>query len=367
MRQKENYSRYVVAGLVLTVAVLVSFQIYILREPQRIAAVSNQDKAIAVAAGQKLFKNNCALCHGDNGEGDRGPALNDKTFLTTTADDTIFSVTSSGIPGTEMPAWNQRHGGPLTDQNVTQLVTFLRSWQESAPDQRSLPPKGDSDRGKDIVATVCSICHGQDGLGTDRAPALNDPQHLNQFDDAWYRDTIAKGRPAKGMPTWGTVLSPQQISDLIALIDLWRVTAPTPSSAAGVTTTADLTSTLEIARPSNPGGPGAAIGLTGDIKAGEKVFVHNCQKCHGEQGVGNIANPGSTDGTIPPLGPIDETLIDKDLKVFATNLDLFIEHGSTPEGPSPKEKMPAWGDEQKLTPQQIADVVAYLIGLNLNK
>jgi mono/diheme cytochrome c family protein len=83
--------------------------------------------------------------------------------------------------------------------------------------------------------------------------------------------------------------------------------------------------------------------------------------------VGNIANPGSTDGTIPPLDPIDETLIDKDLKVFATNLDLFIEHGSTPEGPSPKEKMPAWGDEQKLTPQQIADVIAYLIRLNVSK
>ncbi len=45
MRPKENYSRYVVAGLVLTVAVLVSFQVYILREPQRIAAVSNEDKA----------------------------------------------------------------------------------------------------------------------------------------------------------------------------------------------------------------------------------------------------------------------------------------------------------------------------------
>ncbi len=110
-----------------------------------------------------------------------------------------------------------------------------------------------------------------------------------------------------------------------------------------------------------------AIGLTGDVNAGEQVFVDNCQKCHGEQGVGDVANPGSTDGTIPPLNPIDETMVDPDLKVFAYNIDLFIEHGSTPEGPNPKEKMPAWGDEKKLTPQQIADVIAYLISLNLAK
>ena len=59
------------------------------------------------SAGQKLFKDNCVTCHGANGEGDIGPALNDSTFLKTTADGTIFSVISSGIPGTQMPAWNQ--------------------------------------------------------------------------------------------------------------------------------------------------------------------------------------------------------------------------------------------------------------------
>ena len=47
-----------------------------------------------------------------------------------------------------------------------------------------------------------------------------------------------------------------------------------------------------------------------------------------------------------------------------TNLDLFLEHGSTPEGPNPKETMPAWGDTKKLTPQQIADVIAYVMSLN---
>jgi len=129
--------------------------------------------------------------------------------------------------------------------------------------------------------------------------------------------------------------------------------------------TAEATAAAEeIARPSNPGYPGPAVNLQGDAQAGTKVYVDNCQKCHGDQGEGGIANPGSDDGTIPELNPIDTTLIDQDLKVYAINLDFFLEHGSTPAGDNPKEVMPAWGDEKKLTPQQIADVIAYVISLN---
>lgn len=140
--------------------------------------------------------------------------------------------------------------------------------------------------------------------------------------------------------------------------------APTAGQAGGKSATEEAPAAEEVAQPSNPGGPGPAIGLTGDLKAGEKVYVDNCQKCHGEKGVGGIENPGSDDGTIPPLSPIDETMVSKDPKVFATNIDLFVEHGSKPEGDNPKEIMAAWGDDKKLTPQQIADVIAYVISLN---
>jgi mono/diheme cytochrome c family protein len=140
--------------------------------------------------------------------------------------------------------------------------------------------------------------------------------------------------------------------------------AATPVPPTPVPPTAEAGGPVEVARPSNPGGPGPAIGLTGDVTAGEKIFVDSCQKCHGEKGVGGVKNEGSDDGTIPELNPIDETMVDKDPKVFATNIDLFIEHGSTAAGPSPKEKMDSWGDSKKLTPQQIADVIAYIISLN---
>ena len=75
-------------------------------------------------------------------------------------------------------------------------------------------------------------------------------------------------------------------------------------------------------------------------------------------------NAGSSDGTVPSLNPIDSTIKSPDYKTFASNLDLFLEHGSTPEGVGPVFKMPAWGDLGALTPQQIADIIAYLISLN---
>jgi mono/diheme cytochrome c family protein len=120
----------------------------------------------------------------------------------------------------------------------------------------------------------------------------------------------------------------------------------------------------EIARPSNQGGPGEAINLTGDSTTGEQIFVDHCQVCHGPQGTDNVQNPGSDDGTVPPLNPIDSTLVSTDYKTFAYNLDLFLQNGSTPAGTNPTFTMPAWGAQGGLTQQQIADVVAYVISLN---
>jgi mono/diheme cytochrome c family protein len=120
----------------------------------------------------------------------------------------------------------------------------------------------------------------------------------------------------------------------------------------------------QVARPSNPGGPGPAVGLTGDPAMGGTIFATNCQVCHNAEGKGGNPNPGSADGTIPALNPIDPTLKSPDPQTFATNLDLFIEHGSTPEGNNPAFSMPAWGDSKQLTPQEIADVIAYVISLN---
>ncbi len=356
MRLKEDYTRHIAAAFVLTLAIIASFQFYVFREPARIAADKARDQANAVHEGQALYVAYCTVCHGKQGEGKIGPALDDKTFLAQTADNTLFSLISSGVPDTQMPAWNQSHGGPFTDEQVGQIVTFVRAWEPAAPDRRGAPPVGDPARGATLFANICYACHGLNGEGTDHAPALNVPARLKQFDDVWYQATITQGRPAQGMPTWGTVLSPQQVADLVALLGAWRegqLAVPATTSVVG-----------KIPRPSNRGAAGPAINLAGSVDAGAQVFATECEQCHGPEGKKGVRNPGAVDGKVPTLNPINPDLVDADARVFAYNLDLFLEHGSTPAGTNPKESEPAWGDEKKLTDQQIADVMAYVMSLN---
>jgi mono/diheme cytochrome c family protein len=239
---------------------------------------------------------------------------------------------------------------------------------------------GDANSGKQIFATNCQTCHNTEGKGgipnpgsTDgTVPPLNpiDPS-LISADAKTYATNIdlflEHGSTPEGvgptfsMPAWGDkkALNPQQIADVIAyVVSLNPVTNP------GATTAPTPLGGVDIARPSNPGGAGAAINLTGEVNSGKQIFASNCVTCHNTEGKGGIANPGSSDGTVPPLNPIDSTLISSDYKTYATNLDLFIEHGSTPEGPGPTFTMPPWGDKKTLTSQQIADVISYLISLN---
>jgi mono/diheme cytochrome c family protein len=113
----------------------------------------------------------------------------------------------------------------------------------------------------------------------------------------------------------------------------------------------------------NPGGPGEALNLTGDPTAGAAVF-EKCQGCHGQEGKGGKSNPGSDAGTVPALNPANPALKGANDQEFATNMDLFIEHGGKPAGSNPERSMPAFGDRKMLTAQQIADVIAYVMSLN---
>lgn len=320
MRPREHYTPFVAAGLSLTLAILATFQVYIWREPARIQAVEAADRLVAETSGRALYADNCTDCHGQNGEGKIGPALNSQELLKTTTDETLFNLIRTGIPGTTMPAWGQSFGGPFSDEQVMQIVAFIRVWEPTAPELTSVVATPDPVRGAAIFTTTCFICHGENGQGTDRAPALNDPERLKEFDDAWYRSTIAHGRPAKGMPTWGTVLSPGQINDLVALLAAWRegqtVTLTIPFTKhlgsalfalrqfdrldavfylnaaliqANSQQAEEIQAALDLIKENHLAEAEARlITLLPPEAMGQELFATNCAPCHGNDGTGGL-------------------------------------------------------------------------------
>ena len=81
-----------------------------------------------------MWSLNCASCHGLNGEGGIGPALNSEQFLTSATDEQFQLLVSVGVPGTQMNAYSQDFGGPLTSEQIKALASYVRSWEDSAPD-----------------------------------------------------------------------------------------------------------------------------------------------------------------------------------------------------------------------------------------
>lgn len=112
------------------------------------------------------------------------------------------------------------------------------------------------------------------------------------------------------------------------------------------------------------GPPGRAASIVGSPNHGAVLFKQTCESCHGLQGSDNVTNPGSEEGVVPALNPIDQSLFNKNPQVFAENIDRFIQHGSISEGPNSALRMMAFGETNTLTQQQISDIEAYVLHLN---
>src|SRR5471030_1387780 len=82
----------------------------------------------AVADGQRVYNRTCQACNGTAGQGDRAPALTTTRFVHGNDDADVFHTIRSGIPGTQMPPF-----GGLRDEEIWQLVTYIRTLQSTAP------------------------------------------------------------------------------------------------------------------------------------------------------------------------------------------------------------------------------------------
>jgi len=191
--------------------------------------------------GGQLYVENCAVCHGVDGQGRIGASL--EAFPGIDAGAAMEAIISSGVPGSVMPAWAQVNGGPLSEQDIgdiaayvlgafggTQPIAPLPSYE--APTIPALPDvDGDPSAGAVVFQANCVMCHGDQGQGRfglalAKAWPVTDPP-------TYIRQVASQGIDGSTMPAWsqanGGPLTDEQIADVAAFIlTLEPPTAPTP-------------------------------------------------------------------------------------------------------------------------------------------
>jgi mono/diheme cytochrome c family protein len=86
----------------------------------------------AAAAGEKLFQQHCAECHGEKAGGTRkGPSLLHEE-VRQAMPGTLFWILSNGVVRRGMPVWSK-----LPEQQRWQIVSFLQSLQPQTLESQS--------------------------------------------------------------------------------------------------------------------------------------------------------------------------------------------------------------------------------------
>ena len=174
-------------GLLTISFIAIALPVYWLKEPGR------QENAItgfdhrAAHRGEELFASTsaephpgfgCADCHGgDEAKGGvapyvfapdpteptkvikvnwAAPALD--TVLARFSEAEVQQIITFGRPGTPMPAWGVEGGGPMNEQNITDLVEYLSTIQIDR-EERLAQAEEVGRSGKTLFEAYCARCH----------------------------------------------------------------------------------------------------------------------------------------------------------------------------------------------------------------
>jgi cytochrome c oxidase cbb3-type subunit 3 len=240
-----------------------------------------------------LFKQNCAGCHGADGDLGGAPSLHDALFRAIIPIDDLERTVAKGRAGTPMPAFAIEHGGTLTPAQIQVLVyeikgirykmvekvesgkksvTIVADAQGLAPKwgppeptptnapsylvadtQRQLASDAVDQIRKTTFARACAGCHEDRGQGGEKAGAINGHAFLSLTSPQILRRLIITGRPDLKMPDFAGLrgrppdfrpLNSQEISDLVALFAYWRQAGSATSEADKTQNVTDLSHAL---------------------------------------------------------------------------------------------------------------------------
>jgi mono/diheme cytochrome c family protein len=284
-----------VVGCLLTVAVLMLV-------PLRVTAEDS-----VPADGQAIYQDNCAVCHGDRGDGmtraRRGLNPPPRDFTTRLAraelnGERLITSISHGRPGTAMMAFEDR----LSPQQIKAVAEYIQDTfmaQEAVELDEAMVRLG---LGKRLYTSNCAVCHGDDGNGamwtkTSLNPPPRDFTTLAAIDELSRErmvTSVTHGRPGTAMMAFSQRLTGDEIE---AVVDYVRQTfigrvkqadsgaaasphglppshAPVPAQPEPAQVVA-----VDMSRPF----PGE---LVGDVDKGRQFYMNNCFTCHGKLGDG---------------------------------------------------------------------------------
>ena len=151
--------------IILAVALLLMGALYASLSPTRVAA--DGTNAEKVAAGKNLFAQNCASCHGLNGEGgSQAP-----TLIGVGAAAVDFQVGTGRMPMAQPGAQALRKPPVLDPDEIAALAAYVESLGpgQPIPPQSQYSPEGLTEheiaRGGELFRTNCSACHNFGGGG----------------------------------------------------------------------------------------------------------------------------------------------------------------------------------------------------------
>jgi cytochrome c oxidase cbb3-type subunit III len=201
-----------------------------------------------------LYSQNCAACHGANGQG--GPAIDlaNPEYQALVDDATLRKWISNGMPGTEMSAFAQSAGGMLTDAQVNALILGMRkawlkanTFGEYTPPPYVQPSTGDPGHGRQVYTERCASCHQSPHQD------ITSANYLALVSDQALRSIVIAGRPDIGQPDWAHLgpgggkpaapLLSQEVDDVVAYLASLRSSA-LPAQASN---------SAPVQRPATPG------------------------------------------------------------------------------------------------------------------
>lgn len=125
------------------------------------------DSPADLAVGRRYFLGHCAQCHGPEGEGGRGVNLTNGRYRHGKSDRELYMTIRRGVPGSEMPGWW------FSQPELWRVVAFVRRLGAAGSAEKAT---GDAKAGCAIYERKgrCAMCHIVNGSGGLLGPELTE-------------------------------------------------------------------------------------------------------------------------------------------------------------------------------------------------